>query len=160
MHDKAAAPQASHRFFGKGAARHEEGEGPHRGARAARGRRRLLERFPQNNNQTSKTRHSPKNAKRARARHKRPSRYIFIEKRRGGLAYCMHGLRKYLTGLRSSVPASAQTWFHRQVVNRKLGPVDFCPPFITLLIVKVISLLQQWAYRPNHYCARILCYPP
>ena len=34
--------------------------------------------------------------------------------------------------------------FHTQVVNRKLGPVDFCPPFITLLIVKVISLLEQF----------------
>ena len=34
--------------------------------------------------------------------------------------------------------------FHRQVVNRKLGPVDFCPPFITLLIVKkVISLCSN-----------------
>ena len=47
--------------------------------------------------------------------------------------------------------------FHTQVVNRKLGPVDFCPPFITLLMVKVISLLQQWAYRPDHYCARTHC---
>ena len=33
---------------------------------------------------------------------------------------------------------------HTQAVNRKLGPVDFCPPFITLLIVKVISLLEQF----------------
>ena len=48
--------------------------------------------------------------------------------------------------LASALPT--QTSLHRQVVNRKLGPVDFCPPFITLLIVKVISLLQQWAYRP------------
>ena len=41
-----------------------------------------------------------------------------------------------------SSPVRSQ--FHTQVVNRKLGPVDFCPPFITLLIVKVISLLEQF----------------
>ena len=39
--------------------------------------------------------------------------------------------------------------FHGQVVNRKLGPVDFCPPFITLLIVKVISLLEQFLSVPS-----------
>ena len=47
--------------------------------------------------------------------------------------------------------------FHTQVVNRKLGPADFCPPFITLLMVKVISLLQYLPLKGTPDSVRGFC---